>query len=445
MNCAYFLLGVVIGFCLQNISFGAVEPRRYDGYRVVTIEPQKDSFEKIDALLASYQLDIWRRPSIVKASYDVLIAPEIWDVMTTAFDKAGAKYVITIGNVQQLIEKERFRRTPRRVRRQPRRFSLHRYHTLDEIRRWMYHFSRANRDIVKRVQVGISYQGRRIFALKIGVPSANITKRIIWQDACIHAREWVTGATLIWLSRKLVKGYREGNSDIDRYLTEFDWYILPIWNVDGYLYTWTKDRMWRKSRSEAGSYGCYGVDLNRNFETPNRGAGTASDNPCSEVYHGPKAFSELESSSVQKFMLKKRSHLAAVMTLHSYAQYWLYPYGYTSEHSPDNDELERISSEAVKAMHKKHNAVYKHGTVSDIAYQVSGGSIDWSYRELCVKYTFGVELRDTGKHGFLLPPRYIIPTAEEYYEGLEVVVRQLLQESRENERSSFCTQRRGRA
>lgn len=55
-----------------------------------------------------------------------------------------------------------------------------------------------------------------------------------------------------------------------------DFYIVPVLNPDGYRYTWTQDRLWRKNRSARrcslaqgfGSYQscCQGVDLNRNFD-----------------------------------------------------------------------------------------------------------------------------------------------------------------------------------
>lgn len=41
-------------------------------------------------------------------------------------------------------------------------------------------------------------------------------------------------------------------------------YILPVMNPDGYEYSHTKDRMWRKNRAWHGGQ-CVGVDLNRNF------------------------------------------------------------------------------------------------------------------------------------------------------------------------------------
>ena len=55
----------------------------------------------------------------------------------------------------------------------------------------------------------------------------------------------------------------------------------------------------------------------------------------------------------------------------------------------------------------------------------AGGSEDWTYGELGVKYSFSVELRDEGRYGFLLPPRQIIPTGKETFEGLKALVREM--------------------
>lgn len=47
-----------------------------------------------------------------------------------------------------------------------------------------------------------------------------------------------------------------------------------------------------------------------------------------------------------------------------------------------------------------------------------GCSVDWGHGTLGAKYSYVVELRDTGRYGFQLPERQIIPTGEETYAGV---------------------------
>ena len=53
----------------------------------------------------------------------------------------------------------------------------------------------------------------------------------------------------------------------------------------------------------------------------------------------------------------------------------------------------------------------------------SGGTIDWTYKQ-GIKYSYTFELRDTGNYGFLLPANQIIPTAQETWPALMVIMKQ---------------------
>ena len=66
----------------------------------------------------------------------------------------------------------------------------------------------------------------------------------MWIDGGIHAREWISPATVMWTLKELI----EGNETETKMLREnLDWYILPVHNPDGYAFTrW--DRLWRKTR-----------------------------------------------------------------------------------------------------------------------------------------------------------------------------------------------------
>merc|ERR1712223_1157798 len=85
-----------------------------------------------------------------------------------------------------------------------------------------------------------------------------------------------------------------GNNDTStcgaRAIQAVDWYVAPLLNPDGYEYSHTNDRMWRKNRSPPPSgSSCYGVDLNRNWDTIGFGLGATSTNPCRETKAVAKA------------------------------------------------------------------------------------------------------------------------------------------------------------
>lgn len=59
-------------------------------------------------------------------------------------------------------------------------------------------------------------------------------------------REWIAVSVVTYVAETLLRGYGS-NADATYILDNFDVVIAPILNVDGYDYTWTTDRMWRKT------------------------------------------------------------------------------------------------------------------------------------------------------------------------------------------------------
>lgn len=83
--------------------------------------------------------------------------------------------------------------------------------------------------------------------------------------------------------------------------------------------------MWRKTRQPHFSsfYLCWGADPNRNWDFHHNSVGS-SKNPCSEIYAGPKAFSEPEIDSLANF-IKTIDNLKMYISFHSYSQLILFP------------------------------------------------------------------------------------------------------------------------
>ena len=74
-----------------------------------------------------------------------------------------------------------------------------------------------------------------------------------------------------------------------------------------------------------------------------------------------------------------------------------------------------LSAAAVAAIKATHGKTYEYGPIATTIYPASGSSADYTYGVCGVKYSYGVELRDTGEFGFLLPPEEIIPSGEEIF------------------------------
>jgi murein tripeptide amidase MpaA len=54
------------------------------------------------------------------------------------------------------------------------------------------------------------------------------------------------------------------NTTYNALLNKYEFIIVPTLNADGYVYTWTTNREWRKTRTGPVS-GCYGTDPNRKY------------------------------------------------------------------------------------------------------------------------------------------------------------------------------------
>ena len=54
--------------------------------------------------------------------------------------------------------------------------------------------------------------------------------------------------------------------------------------------------------------------------------------------------------------------------------------------------------------------------------KVNGASIDYTYAVKNITYSYAIELRDTGKYGFILPPKFILPSGLEMFAALKAML-----------------------
>lgn len=324
---------------------------------------------------------------------------------------------VLMNNVEDLIQQQTFNDTV-----SPRASASYyeQYHSLNEIYSWIEVITEQHPDMLQKIYIGSSFEKYPLYVLKVSGKEQRI-KNAIWIDCGIHAREWISPAFCLWFIGYVTQFHGKENL-YTRLLRHVDFYIMPVMNVDGYDYTWKKNRMWRKNRSAHKNNRCVGTDLNRNFASKHWCEKGASSSSCSETYCGLYPESEPEVKAVADFLRRNIDHIKAYISMHSYSQQILFPYSYNRSKSKDHEELSLVASEAVRAIESiNKNTRYTHGSGSESLYLAPGGSDDWIY-DLGIKYSFTIELRDTGRYGFLLPERYIKPTCAEALAAISKIV-----------------------
>ncbi|XP_070577618.1 carboxypeptidase B-like [Ptychodera flava] len=403
------------------LSLALVEAvTRYDGYKVLRVVPNGDAQVRyLRNLEEDLELSFWKEASFPGRPVDIMVPPNKFGRFKTELRLFGFDVNTMMTDVQSVIDRQMEENAEKRSM-NPDSFDYNTYHTYDEIDAWIDEISAANHDIASPFTVGTSYEGRKIRGVKVGKQATG--KKAQYYVGGIHAREWVSPSTMIYTVKYLVEGYGNDPS-ITNYLDNFDYYIVPSSNPDGYEFTWTTDRMWRKTRSPNAGSNCVGTDPNRNWSAGWGRFPGSSGNPCSTSYRGPEAFSEAETDAAAKFVESLAPNVAVFIDFHAYSQMWMSPYGYTRDSPPEPDYTKQIDAnkrcgEAIEAVHGK---VYQTGTIANTIYVANGNTADWGYDNQNILLSHAVELRDTGEHGFLLPEDQIQPTAEETFEAVKEI------------------------
>jgi len=396
--------------------------RTYYGAQVLRVTAKSpEQFEALKNLHDSSKFDFWTTPALNHGT-DIMAEAEQLEELHAFLHEHSIEHSVMIKDVQQIVSEEKIANNLH----QSRAMGWTAYQRFDTISSWLDELAANNSDLVTCETIGHSFEGRPLKLVKIS-NGGNSTKRTIFIDGTFHAREWISGATATFLINELVENSEE-HSDL---LDSLDFYILPVTNPDGYEYTHTNVRTWRKTRSDHNStQNCRGVDPNRNFGYHYGESGTSTDK-CSDTYRGPNAFSEPETKALADFILETAdsANYAAYLTLHSYSQLWLVPWGYAAVYPPDWDALEALAIAGATALRGVHGSRYdvEHSAIG--LYPAAGASDDWAKGGAGIDFAYTLELRDTGRYGFLLPPDQIVPTGEEVWAAVETVARHFITES----------------
>ncbi|PWA30381.1 hypothetical protein CCH79_00017642, partial [Gambusia affinis] len=381
-------------------------------FRIVPKDDAQLALVRVLEDILDLELDFWRWVTPV----DVRVPSHSLQVVKSYLENHRIKYFTMIKDLQALLDEEQRQMKSVASAGNSDSFDYTNYHTLSEIYSFQDMLVAENPKLVSKMVIGQSYEGRLLNVLKFSTGGSN--RPAIWIDTGIHAREWVSPASGIVFAKKIVTEYGT-DSALTEILNKMDIFLEMVVNPDGYHFTHTDNRMWRKNRKQNRDSRCVGVDLNRNWNAGFGGHGS-SNNPCSEIYRGTRAHSEPEVKSIVNFV-KSHGNIKAFISIHSYSQMLLFPYGYTKKPAKDQDELDQVAQKAITDLASLYGTSYRYGSIITTIYQSSGGSIDWTYNQ-GIKYSYTFELRDTGHFGFILPANQIVPTANETWLALKVIM-----------------------
>ncbi|OQR70620.1 carboxypeptidase A2-like [Tropilaelaps mercedesae] len=399
--------------------------KTYEGYKVYRIGIESSRQQKFIHGLADdlvSNVSLWNEPRIDE-NVTFIVPAETAQQVEQALSKQDLRFDVLTDNLKSWIDAEREGLNPELFLqdRSMANFRLDKYHSFDEIMSYLDLLADQYPSRVRRMTLGSTYENNPIRGL---VVSTGGNKRAVYVDGGTHAREWISVASVLYLLTIFTTKI-DSDPEVMALLNHFDFHFVPVVNPDGYKYTWKGDRLWRKNRVRfQGFFWCTGVDPNRNFDF-HWGTEGASADPCAQTYRGPSAFSESESRAVRDYIGGIKNDLSLYLSVHSYGQYLLAPYGTGPLlESPKNDDLMAAGSAFREGVYKSSGYTYRVGGSKKILYAASGLSSDWVHDQ-GVTYSYVVELRDQGYHGFLLPASEIVPTSEEILGGVKALLKHI--------------------
>ncbi|HKD41157.1 MAG TPA: M14 family metallopeptidase [Myxococcaceae bacterium] len=402
-----------------TIAWGtALEPAAtvsYAGQQVVRVTART---AKEVELIENMNLDVWNCFGPGIGTFDVRVTPKQLGQLADS----GVLFEVVIDDVQQLVDFERV--SIARAAQTGNGDWFQNFKSYQDINDRLDFLTQSYPDLAEVTVIGQSLEGRDIRVIRVTGPDAIGNPRdgrpAFVIEGTQHAREWIAPMTVVFAADRLVQQYGL-DARVQFVMEGVDFYFVPDMNPDGYDYTWTSERFWRKNRRINEGSSCQGIDLNRNWEVGWGGTGSSND-PCSDVFHGPQAWSEPEVAAVRDLTRSLSARLVAYLDFHSFGQLVLSPWQYTTTTPPDADFLDgygQLISDAIRSVHGVH---YQSGQGSRILYIAAGTAHDWAYGERGAA-AWGIELRGAG---FVLPPEQIIPTGEENLEAILQICESLL-------------------
>ncbi|XP_044312638.1 carboxypeptidase B [Drosophila rhopaloa] len=400
----------------------------YEGYRIYEVTPSNSDQAQLLHQLSLQGFDFISESRLLEHPSRVIVSPDQLEPFQQLVQGQRINHSLVNSNLGASIAEEFAQRQMQRLLAPitgKGRLSTERYYTHEEIINYIDDLAVRYPKRVYVKTVGWSYEKRVLKTITITNGDGKAGKKLIFMDGGFHAREWISPAAVLYVIDQLVEQFEE-NAYL---LKDYDWVILPLVNADGYEHSQsgTLARMWRKTRQPYQSAGqtCYGADPNRNFAFHWNEEG-ASSNPCADTYAGPTAFSEPETIVVRDLMHSLADKGIMYLTIHSYGNYLLYPWGWTSD-LPDNwEDLDAVARTGAEAIKNATGTEYTYGSSTNVLYIAAGASDDYGYYA-GFNVSITMELTGAGSIGFNPPVTRIDEFVTETWIGIRAMAEKLIE------------------
>lgn len=397
------------------IGLVAADKLQYTNYKLVEVQ--------IETTAQIRQLSRWyeqgqddfvfsEEPRREVSSVKIVINPQRVEEFKIVAKTLRFKVEILSNNFQEILDQEQVASDNNAINAA---INWSQYWPLEAHYAWLDELVAQYPNIVTPFSIGNSHEGRPIRGITISYKSGNPN---VFIESNIHAREWITSATATWIINELLTSNDTTVRDIAE---NVNWHIIPILNVDGFVFTHTNQRLWRKTRTPNQGSTCIGTDPNRNFGYLWR-TGGSSTNPCSDTFAGPTEFSDPETRQLAEYYNQIASIVDVYVAFHSYSQLLMYPYAAKTGRVSNEAEHRYVGVPMQQAIRQRYNTAYEFGDILTTIYESSGCSVDWVKGVHDTPLVYLYEFRDKGQNGFVLPPAQIIPNAEEVFDSIIVLV-----------------------
>nr|XP_034830670.1 uncharacterized protein LOC117987734 [Maniola hyperantus] len=270
-------------------------------------------------------------------------------------------------------------------------------------------------------------------------------KKTVMIVAGIQGRDHHAVTAAMYVLYQLIER-TDAHSDL---LSKFRFWIIPVFNPDGYDYSMTfpNRRQWSKNLRQTWDsckgrdscqaceeFGirctiqpCYGVNLDRNFEYQWIPAEELRlEHPCGNLYAGPRQLSEAETLALTQFLHEQRTPLYTFIAFKEGDVLGvMYPYSHTRKKRAFDHVYRQRASQAASAAYSISGRPYVAGQTSEFLPLYAGGIEDWVDGHLGIDNTYTVMLfRPSDAHDSKLVTERVV---HEAYAAVDTLLLQSFQ------------------